>query len=71
MNVYAIDYIALIKLDKMKLVETCFSKFNLLLISITKSVTESTDEMIVEFFIFKRYLFSFFITPHNHYSEIM
>ena len=28
------------------MVETCFSQFNLLSISLPKSVTESTDEMI-------------------------
>ena len=42
------------------IVETCFSKFNLLSVSIPKSVTESTDEIIIELFIFKSYLFSFF-----------
>ena len=41
------------------IVETCFSKFNLLSISIPESVTESTDEMIIELFVFKSYLFSF------------
>ena len=30
------------------IVETCFSKFNLLSISIPKSVTESTDEIIIK-----------------------
>ena len=37
---------------------TCFSKFNLLSISIPKSVTDFSDE-IIESFIFKSYLFSF------------
>ena len=41
------------------IVETCFSKFNLLSLSIPESVTESTDEMIIELFVFKSYLFSF------------
>ena len=41
------------------IVETFFSKFNWMLISIPKSVTESTDEMIIELLIFKSYLFFF------------
>ena len=53
------------------IVETCFSKFNWLSVSITKSVAESTDEMIIELFIFKSYLFSFFITAHNYWLELI
>ena len=34
------------------------------------SVTESTDEMIIELFIFQ-YMFSFFITAHNHFLELI
>ena len=41
------------------IVETCFSKFILLPISIPKRVTESTDEMIIKLFIMKLYWFSF------------
>ena len=53
------------------IVETCFSKSTLFSISIPKSVTESTDEMIIELFIFKSYLFSLFITAHNHCLELI
>ena len=41
-------------------------EFILILCSVPKSVTESTDEMIIELFKFKTYLFSLFITAHNH-----
>ena len=47
------------------IVETRFSKFNCLSLSIPKNLAESTDEMIIELFIFKSYLFSFFITAYN------
>ena len=51
------------------IVETRFSKFNCLSLSIPKNLAESTDEMIIELFIFKSYLFYFFITAHNHCLE--
>ena len=54
----------------LQMVETCFSKFSLLSISIPKSVTESTDVMI-ELFIFKSGLFSVFITAHNNCLELI
>ena len=54
--------------------ETCFSKLKWLAISIPKSVTESTDEMIIELFVFKskRFLYSYiFITARNHCLELI
>ena len=51
------------------IVETCFSKFILLPISIPKSVTESTDEMIIKLFTFKSYLFSFSIAAFYNCLE--
>ena len=41
------------------------------LVKIPKSVTESTDEMIIELFMFKSYLFSFFIAAYNHCLELI
>ena len=49
---------------------TCFSKLNLLSISIPKSVTDFSDE-IIKSFIFKSYLFSFFIRAQNHCLEFV
>ena len=51
--------------------KTCLPKFNRLPILIPKSVPESTDEMIMEFFFFNSYLFSLFITNHNHWLELI
>ena len=54
------------------IVEACFSKFNLLSISILKRVTESTDEMIIESFMFKSYIcFVFLSQPFYHCLELI
>ena len=36
-----------------------------------KGVTESTNETVIELFILKSYLFSFFITAHYHCLELI